>query len=537
MRSLAPETRALIDRLNVARRRSLLDAASIIELIVEIEAAAAPLAAAWLLPFVFSRDPATARVAAGAIRRLTSGLAPRDYVRLDEEVRRIYGSYGWDWQLAPADLPRLADFGEDALRLFGLASFHRNGFVREKAIVWLSYVGTGEDLPYLLIRANDWVEPVRRAAADAIRERLHLSCAPALVEALPLIFRLESTGRAAHDDLVRAVKAVLSDPAAEPAVREGLRSPHREVRHLCRKLLLAQTPGRIMEHLQDALRDPDPLVRLWAARTAVEQPETGSLLFRMAQDRSGSVRGLALRTLAERVPAEAGELLERAVFDVSSSIRQETRRFLERERKIDFAARYSQALQEPGTTALLAAALGGLTETGGPPDASRVLPFLAHPSARVRRAAVRSIGSLTQTEHLAALEEMLRDSAPSVSAEARRALAGRPGLIDPERLWHLFQQEERPHVRSNALRLLAALGKWDRLPYLLRACGDRDLEIAEIAARLLLGWIGGFNQSFTTPTPAQIQKIDEALQQKGSTLEPWLLQQIEFSLGSFRRRG
>lgn len=119
--------------------------------------------------------------------------------------------------------------------------------VRQEAIAWLTSIGTGEELPYLLVRANDWVEPVRRAAAGAIRKRLHLSCAPALVEVLLLIFRLESTGRAAHTDLTGAVKALLSDSAAEPAVREGLRSPHREVRRLCRQLLLAQAPDRIVE--------------------------------------------------------------------------------------------------------------------------------------------------------------------------------------------------------------------------------------------------------------------------------------------------
>jgi hypothetical protein len=42
-----------------------------------------------------------------------------------------------------------------------LASFHPSGYVREEAIAHLAAVWDGTELPFLLIRVNDWVAPVR----------------------------------------------------------------------------------------------------------------------------------------------------------------------------------------------------------------------------------------------------------------------------------------------------------------------------------------------------------------------------------------
>lgn len=102
MRTLSNETREMVEQLTLARRRSLLDAASVRELIGLIADTRTPVLAAHLLPFAFSEDTETAQAAAGAIRRLISALAPRDYVRLDVDIRQVYNSYKWDWRLAPA---------------------------------------------------------------------------------------------------------------------------------------------------------------------------------------------------------------------------------------------------------------------------------------------------------------------------------------------------------------------------------------------------------------------------------------------------
>ncbi len=105
-------------------------------------------------------------------------LAPLDLAALDQRVRNVSEyRYGIDpqWQkLRPSDVSRLAT-SKFATSLVGLASFHKSGYVRETATQQLALQRTGEELPFLLIRLNDWVSEVREVATKAVRARLEPS--------------------------------------------------------------------------------------------------------------------------------------------------------------------------------------------------------------------------------------------------------------------------------------------------------------------------------------------------------------------------
>lgn len=521
MRSLAPEHQEL--------RKRLLDGEADVSLIQRIGRTGEPAFLPELYPLVFSPNRHFAHVAAEAIRHLFPSLASRDYVRLDEEMRRVGPQVYWRLELR--DIAGLEAFGEDAFWLYGLASCHGNGFLRQAGVERLASYRTGQELPFLLLRVNDWVGPVRTRALDAIRVRLTPTDAAAFVRWLPLVLRLEHTARWSHEDLVTDVEALLSLPASEAALRAGTRSPDRSVRRACYRLFLAKTPPPD-DVLKQALGDPDPTQRLVAARMLPPGPGIRSLLLRLTRDRFPPIRATALWDLADRFPDEAEALLESALFDPSVSIRWVARRRLGADR--DFAPVYRQAIEGPAAS--LQAAISGLGETGKAADAGVLLPSLTHSSAKIRRAAVRALGKLTKGEHVAAFERALRDHAPSVSAEARKALLDRPGLVAPEHLWDLFLREERRHVRQNVLLLLDRTSKWDRLVYLLQACADGDAEIAAQALLRTGKWLEASNRGFTRPSVDQLHQAEEALERYGALLAPGIRNQLAFTLELFRRK-
>lgn len=521
MRDVAPEHQEL--------RRRLLGGEADVSLIQRIGQTGEPAFLPELFPLVFSPNRIFAHAAAEAIRRLFASLAPRDHVRLDEEMRRVGPQVYWRLELR--DIAGLEAFGQDAFWLFGLASCHGNGFLRQAGVERLAAFRTGEELPFLLIRVNDWVGPVRNRALAAIEARLTPAYASAFVRWLPLVLRLERVARWSHGDLVARVEALLSQPESEPALREGTRSPDRSVRRVCYRLFLSKTPPPT-DVLKQALGDPDPTQRLAAARMLPPGPGIRSLLERLTHDRFPPVRAMALWDLADRFPEEAETLLEPALFDPAVSIRWVARKRLGAGR--DFAPVYRQAI-ESRSAGSMQAAISGLGETGSAADAEVLLPCLTHSSAKIRRAALRALGKLTKSEHVDAFERALRDDAPGVSAEARKALLDRPGLVAPEHLWDLFLREERRHVRQNVLVLLDRTGKWDRLIYLLRACTDSETEIAD-QARLRLGkWLETSNRGFTRPSPDQLRRAEEALEQQGALLAPGIRRQLAFTLELFRR--
>jgi HEAT repeat protein len=172
------------------------------------------------------------------------------------------------------------------------------------------------------------------------------------------------------------------------------------------------------------------------------------------------------------------------------------------------------------------AALGGLGEMGTPADALLALPYLADPRPRVRRAAVRCLAHLAADAHASTLFDALRDDFPSVTRAAREAVAPRLYRVGADRLWLLFQDDPRPHVRRAALALLAGLSKWEAVAHLVRALAEGDAMLAREATAALKAWIARYNQSFLEPTRQQLAALAAALDDAGEATPPEIRQSL-----------
>jgi hypothetical protein len=69
------------------------------------------------------------------------------------------------------------------------------------------------------------------------------------------------------------------------------------------------------------------------------------------------------------------------------------------------------------------------------------------------------------------------------------------------------------HVRRNAFSLILHTDKWKKVPFLLKACADKDERIAEQAARASRAWLHNYNSSFAEPTREDFEKISSAMAQ------------------------
>ena len=200
-----------------------------------------------------------------------------------------------------------------------------------------------------------------------------------------------------------------------------------------------------------------------------------------------------------------------ALLDTNTSMRGIARYHLQQSRDFDIPAFYRRALAASVLPLQLGTAISGLGETSTAMDVQMVLPYLSHPLARVRRAAVRAVGRLDGDNQIDALLAALSNKRPSVAHEAREALKSRLGLLDQEALWRLFKTASQPHARRDVLSLLAALPKWESVPFLVEAAIDKDPLIQDLAAEKLRGWSSGYNRSFVRPTLIQLARLEEAL--------------------------
>jgi HEAT repeat protein len=423
-----------------------------------------------------------------------------------------YSSDGWP-RLAEGELVRFMRLPA-AWGVMAVAASHRIGFIREAAVWGLAASPDGRAIPYLLLRLNDWVKEIRRAARAAIEVFFQPAFAPDVIAALPIVWALARKNRDDHERFVSRVLAFLRAPACAPALRAGCSAPDREVRRVCFELLIRRGGGAEHEApaaLGAALADRDPVVRVWAARRlarAIPAPWADALARGALGDRSVQVRRAALAAIAPTLSDdEARPLLEAALLDTHTTARWDARVLMLARGPFDLAAFYRRSLATATHPAGIRGALLGLGESGTVDDVACVEPFLSADRARIRGAALRAragLEPLTATEPFLAA---LRSPEPGLSREARRALEPRLSHVGIATLSGLVADRTLAlHARRNALALANGKSKWDKLPALLDACGDPDKLIANIASRLLEGWCARYQRRFVRPTPAQIEE-------------------------------
>lgn len=408
----------------------------------------------------------------------------------------------------------------------GLLSFHPSGYVREDAVKALANARDGGELRFLLLRLNDWVEPVRARAYAAVLDRLRHEYAALFAESFVLVVRAARGQRIDGAALLeRLARLFASDAARGRVLALVQRGPGRTARALVR-FLLDRVPSLHAELIATAASSDDALVRVWIT-AAVKDMAT---LQRLTRDPSPAVRRAALIALPA---ADAAPHLERAVLDRSGAVREIARHLLG---KRDVAAAYRDALPAAATPRKLTTAIAGLAETGTAADAELIAPYLSHGAPSVRRTAVKAVMRLAGDRFADRIAAMLNDPAPSVSAAARNAVRKHAPALDAAQLMGLAASQAR-HVRLNALHAIAALPKWQSIAPLLRAAADPDEEVAAVAERYVEAWNRNFNRTQAMPTKREAEDVRAALAAGRDALNPRTVDEIAFAVRSLSPRG
>ena len=479
-----------------------------------------------LLWRVVSRHGDHGDLAAAEIDAMMNQASPLDLARADGIVRRKS-----DWQLPDNDtdlIRRLAPF----TGALGFISFHPSGYVRENVVNRLVKVRDGRELPFLLMRLNDWVPQVRAIARAAVLERIKPGYAAHFIHCLPLVDLLKQQQRQDHQPIVTTIQALLRSAPARPAVLASLESADRRLRRIILRLLAENPSFEALAVLHRALDDGDSVVRYWAARELrrhLDGPALTETLTKISNDRFMPVRREALYAFVEKLPHLAPVALRQALLDPHASVRETARFHLTQigERRLDSFYRDKLDRAEPRQLATLIAGLG---ETGNREDAAKLLPFLQHPHPRIRFAALRAIARLDLEGASSHIVLALQDPSPSVAKAARHLLQRHTYLLSAAILWGMHQATPHAHVRQVTLSLIALLRWWQAAPLLLEAAATADEENRPMALDHLRQSCAAIGNPIPRPQGDDLKNLSEALASHGWVLDHSLLGSFDWVL-------
>ncbi len=512
MRSLSPPTLSLLKQLGTP-----IGAIPFHALCQRIADSEEPAALSSLLPYLMDERAERAHAARKAAQHLLDHTRLEELGWLEQELRlrSRKGLYYFDasslsgrWRNLHAGT-LLRTSGEPGFfALLAVSSFHDNGFVREMAVRLLDGCADGRELPYLLLRTNDWVPVVQRAAYAAVRRRVLPAYAEQFLRNIALCDRLGAQRRNDLRSLHDAVWTLLRSSAALSARQAAFTSADRRVRRAA-FLLSADSDDDLRTVILSALRSDDLWIRIWGVRTSRQRLYGAALRETLGQargDRSIPVRREALLGFVSDHP----ELLV-SLLDPSPSLREMVRYYLRKSANLQFADVYHARIQAeatgatgPGDSVRLAIAIAGLGETGTRTDADSLTPFVRDVRPRVRQAALGAIGRLDPEGHFQTLTAALSDSSPRVVHVVLQAMGSRKTLAERE-IWNAYEMQPNPLCRRHLVRAIGSLSRWTSIVGLLRAYEDEDLSVAELALRLVRCWYTSAN--YSRPTSAECSAV------------------------------
>ncbi|MFI2436891.1 hypothetical protein [Streptomyces sp. NPDC018693] len=390
-------------------------------------------------------EAAVARLLEGAsLEEALDAGDPAAWTALDEGVRDV-GWYGRE--LLPTRAWVVGHHPEHTAEArLALALCHPDGRVREAAVR-----RAGEYpalLPLVVIRAADWVEPVRERAWELLRERLDAGTAVRLAS---LVLRVGRRERGAF-----AVE-VLTQVLRGAPTAALLQDTDRAVRRLAYRIAVEERSLSPAELARVAAQDADVVVQDLCAEAALAavQPD-GSAddvltpLLRARSPRARSAGVTALRR-AGRFERAEGFLADR------SALVRACARYVVRQGGGDPVAWYRARCADPGGPGVPPGAAVGLAECGDRADAELLWPLVGHPVAAVRARAVAGLRILDAAD-VRRLWPLLDDPAPGVVREVTSAVLPSAALVPEEWLKERLGAQWPAAARVAAVRLLKARG-------------------------------------------------------------------------------
>lgn len=414
----------------------------------------------------------------------------------------------WTYPLTAAlyaRFPPLPDFAALLQRAYA-----PSGFTRLAAVNEFGRLGNAAALPALIVRSNDWVEPVRDAAVATLRKLAVTENAAAFAMALPLLYRLRQCRRANHAPLIDAIEDFLCRAEHAAVVVAAITDEQPRVARACLNLAIARRLADPATLARQGLKQRDLATRTAVAPliAALDGAEREAMLDIALADKSMPLRRAALRVRLAQTPDRVDALPY--LFDRHLAIRLLAAAHRQ-QRGHAAAADYADALARAGSAQQRRIALWGLGEYGSSSDAARIRPYLDDPSAAVRGEALRALARRGDDDLRGIALKALGDAEASVRNEAGRVARRARLQFDAAELLPLLATS----THGLATTLIAAhqlSNKWERLILLLHLRA-RDTEGRALFLHGVQNWEKAFNHSFVAATARQREELHTLLRQ------------------------
>lgn len=494
------------------------------------EPAAIPSVASGL----FSPDNAVHDAASAGVANLLELVPSLELVRMNE----MFGRYTWDYVSARWNglTPKAADsFLQETgdIAVGKLLCFHKSGYIRHSAIRFLSEVTTGEELRFLLVRQNDWVDSISQDAQAIVAKKLTTEYLSHFTDESNLLFHMLQCKRRDLSGSVSRYIDLLIQPEHRDLLQAAIGRADKKTGRTFFFCLLERDGDHLPAAVRAGLESSAPSIRTRSLKRAgdcLEETECEAVAERLLNDKFISVREEAYELKAKLAdsPDSADDVWRQCMFDKSRALRG-TAMFHLRKSGCDAGVLYRNRLSASPNCF---PALSGLVYWADKSDLAVFQNYLKSDFASRRAEAAHGVGRVGTEQDVLGLQAILTAPSARVVRAAFNQLQPIAKQIDSKSLFGLIESCNSPAGVDAILRLLLEKGQWASLAYLIRGSGNPDHGISS-QSKTLMDYMFSTNRVFTRPAAGQREQIQQAIDDCRSSMDKEFLRQLAFILSSF----
>lgn len=470
------------------------------------------------------KDPALVRSAGSVLGKLMKTLSMAKLIRLSESFRE-HTSLDWflDWE--NLDLEREKawfDTEEDYMYALVLGTFHPNGYFRERCLYELEPYP--DSLPFFILRMNDWVLEIRRAAACLAEKRAENCPLTELFLASQALYKVQYSGRRESEPL-ETLEILIKERLKKEKEQLQLFSVLRYEFSVRKSLYLFLFSEKILDKSQaDFLlsREKAGFCQLIII-TGILKDYGCSMeeVDEYLEHKNFCVRRRAME-YKYKLRKDSWPGLTEKLMDKNRGIRELAAFILRNHTSIHIPDFYREQLRKKVTvTAIL-----GIGETGSKELTELVKSYLKHEDEAVVRAALVSYGKLAGSEGENLYWNYLFDSRFSISKTAYRCIEACKIRYGSGSIYDAVMQCESPWLKKHLALLLLQEDSWKRIPYLIRLYEDPALEDIQFSLYLAMQ----HRNVYSVLTREEGERLEQVLKDHEDHLPGEVVNGIRFDL-------
>ncbi|CDZ78452.1 hypothetical protein BN59_02762 [Legionella massiliensis] len=425
------------------------------------------------IPLLFVKNQQVSEIARQKISELLECFPLSRLSGLDEKIRKLYYSnyfkvaekYWFD--LSPHLLDELSCDSMKNLAAIKILCCHPNGFIRSNAIKSLVNLSLIDALPFLILRANDWVDEIRKFCSATLFNLIDNNKASLLIENLPLIKQLKNKGRYDQIKLIQKIESALITDC-QAVLFETLESRETIVSRYAFSIL--ENSKKLIEKLlSETINNKDIIIKFSAfnlAKNELNSEQFFVYLVKLCNDKFMPIRKKVLYEMIELYPKQAIGFLEKGLLDRSYSIRSLCRFYLKQRGIHAFTSYYINALNNQEITATL---LVGLSESGNKTDFELIRSFMGTKNPSLQAAIIVAAFKMKPDDWENIIKNLLENPSPLILKTFVNCMTVFPESYSLTELIELVYRRKVPLYVHYFLKIISCLSydRWIVLNFIL----------------------------------------------------------------------